>query len=320
MSVELTREDFALLDVFHQVSVESIWYLLEFCPVMSFGPGETLIEKGKSNQTMFLVLSGRLSIHLDKESDEPVDFLERGQTVGEVSVIDDSPATAFVRACEASRVLAIGEECFWDLVSASHEFAANILLLLARRLRANTSTIRESIVERRKLQQEATVDILTGLHNRRWLDANVDRLVQRHQRGSIPLSLVMLDIDHFKKFNDTFGHAAGDLVLSGVARMVMDKLRPSDLAARYGGEEFVILLPNTNADGALVACERIRFAVTALLVVGAQERPLPPVTISLGMATLRSGESGTELQERADQALYKAKENGRNRTETSGEP
>jgi diguanylate cyclase (GGDEF)-like protein len=319
VSVEerLDPKELETLHILRRASIESIWGLFEHCPIYLLNEGEILLSKGQSNQTMFMILSGRLRVHLDNTDSEPLAYLESGQTVGEISVIDDSPATAYVAAACRTRLLAVNEETFWRAVAASHEFATNLLLLLAQRMRNSNTTIAEGARVRRQLEIDSTVDALTGLYNRRWLEENAPRLVARFHRSSEGLSVIMLDVDHFKSFNDKYGHAAGDQVLSTVGRVLKSKLRPTDLAARYGGEEFIILLPGTPLSGATVAAERLRKAVAESEIRTSDGRILPTVTISLGVTELAHEEPTAEIVARADGALYTAKHKGRNRVESA---
>lgn len=313
---ELTREDLATLHVLRNVCLDSVWGLLACCHVRELQRGDTLLEAGQANDTMYMVLSGRLSVHLDHPGSDAVAHLDSGQTVGELSVIDGSKATAFVLAAEPARLLAVDEETFWRLVAASHEFATNLLVLLAQRMRANNATLSSAEKIRRQLERDATVDGLTGLYNRRWLDERLPRLVGRFQRSEEPLALLMVDIDHFKRFNDEFGHLAGDQVLRSVAQTIQKDLRPTDLAARYGGEEMAVLLPDTTLEGARCAAERLRQKVSSTSVSGPDGTTLPTVTISIGMASLQRDDTTQTLVDRADSALYRAKGKGRNRVET----
>jgi diguanylate cyclase (GGDEF)-like protein len=164
----------------------------------------------------------------------------------------------------------------------------------------------------RKLQHLSHHDSLTGLLNRRAFEYLLGRECQRLQRFGEHFSLLILDIDHFKRINDRLGHAAGDAVLTAVAQTLQNHAREVDRVARFGGEEFCVLLPRTTDEGALQAAERFRTAINNTVVAWSDESI--SVTISTGLATaLQSGESLEELLRRADLALYQAKTEGRNR-------
>lgn len=314
----LIVDELRKLEVLQRVELESVLGLLEACPLRRLEAGEVLLEAGQTNHTLYMVLAGKLSVHLDSPQSEPVAFLAPGQTVGEMSVLDDSPASAFVRAAEVTRLVAVDEQTFWRLVSASHEFAVNLLFLLASRMRDSNATLAEHSRLRRQFEREATVDGLTGLRNRRWFDGTLTRLFERNRRDGTPLSLLVIDVDHFKRFNDTYGHAAGDDVLKAVGKTLASSLRPTDMPARYGGEEFVVLLPNTRIDGALVAAERVRMAMARAELQASDGRELPRITISVGAVELAGHDGAASLFHDADQALYRAKQNGRNRVERAG--
>jgi len=166
------------------------------------------------------------------------------------------------------------------------------------------------------LTRLATTDGLTGIANRRHFD---DSLVREHARLSRiegELSLVMCDLDHFKPFNDTYGHILGDDCLRAVAQAIEASMsRPADLTARYGGEEFVCLLPDTDALGALAVAERVRTAIQALAIPHCQSPVADVVTTSIGVATVRCrpGRSVLGVLASADEQLYRAKSEGRNR-------
>lgn len=167
------------------------------------------------------------------------------------------------------------------------------------------------------LYREATAaalrDPLTGIGNRAALEENLEREVALARRNKASMSLIAIDLDHFKQVNDRHGHSVGDCVLRTVVRRMVDVLRSTDLAYRYGGEEFVVLLNGTPLLGAQLVAERIRQAVAA--VPCRCDGIEIPMTISLGVASLAE-ESSAELFDRADHALYRAKAEGRNRIET----
>ena len=160
------------------------------------------------------------------------------------------------------------------------------------------------------LRQLASTDSLTGIANRREFDAALQAEMSRTERYRQPFSVLLLDIDHFKQVNDTFGHQTGDVVLRGLARLVAGRIRAQDMFARWGGEEFVILVPNCNAVEARMFAEKLRLAVEQHDFPGVGQ-----VTCSIGLAEYHPGESINNFIERVDECLYRAKDNGRNRVE-----
>lgn len=165
--------------------------------------------------------------------------------------------------------------------------------------------------------QHATLDALTGLNNRRQFESRLNQEVSSAERQGKPLSAMMIDIDFFKKVNDTYGHIAGDCVLKTVAGVIKKCLRESDIPSRYGGEEFAILLPFTKIDEAFAVAERLRQAVKATTVEIPNERDgsilSVNVTISIGVYEYCTGDTAQELYQKADKGLYEAKESGRNK-------
>jgi len=181
-------------------------------------------------------------------------------------------------------------------------------------------TLRRDLVNTRK---EAMTDALTGIGNRKYFDSKLREAATGSMETGEAMSLLMVDIDHFKGFNDHFGHQAGDQVLTMVARTLVDSVKGQDTVARYGGEEFGIVLPRTELEGAATLATQICTA----LAVRPTRRKSPteefgPVTVSIGLAVYRLGEPLTVLIDRADAALYRAKSEGRNRavSEASLEP
>jgi two-component system, cell cycle response regulator len=178
----------------------------------------------------------------------------------------------------------------------------------------------ENAVNRARLVRSGFTDVLTGWHNRRYLHTRLHEEVARSQRDATPLTCLMIDVDHFKRINDRYGHLAGDEVLRQVALCLNGEVRGSDVSARYGGEEFVILLPATNLDAGRILAERIRRAVAQeSFEIDDVGEPLS-VTVSIGVAEHRPGATnekdlkvaGDRLIARADLALYEAKAGGRN--------
>jgi len=200
------------------------------------------------------------------------------------------------------------------------EQATETLVMVSFRASRQIDSAREAIdnlqAKTRVLEEASQRDKLTGLYNRARLDAYLAEEFATAMRSGKPLSLIMADVDHFKRVNDTLGHQAGDQVLVAVAQALGGRLRPRDLAARYGGEEFVLVLPETDATGVKVVAERIRQKIEAARPPVEGSTPLS-VTVSCGCATLPPNRFSTsaELLAAADRALYAAKRGGRNRVE-----
>jgi len=263
----------------------------------------------------------------------PFSAMIAGLGVGELKGLD---ASAIFFAPEArpaaqdllriARSQAHGEAGVMPLVTAGgeqREFAwyhsrlpapgpqGELLLLVGRDM-----TERERLF--REVQRLSTTDPLTGLSNRRHFDAAAKLEIIRARRYGRPLSAVMVDLDHFKRVNDTFGHAAGDRVLVGVAGLCLRLARTTDLKARLGGEELCLLLPETPAESSRVLAERLRADIGALTFDEAGRSF--GVTASMGIAGYVPGDEVESLIARADRALYEAKESGRNRVVLAGPP
>ena len=182
-----------------------------------------------------------------------------------------------------------------------------------------SSQVREVLVLARTLerlfrgvQDRAMRDGLTRVYNRAYLAELLPRQLRLARRSGAPLAALMVDVDHFKRVNDTRGHAAGDHVLMAVARCIEQQLRGSDVVVRYGGEEFTVILPNTPVAGAFVTAERLRAAIAAMTDRDGLPEGLR-ITASIGLAALGKADDGAQLLPRADAALYQAKRGGRNR-------
>lgn len=207
-------------------------------------------------------------------------------------------------------VYAVWQRSAWLVGSATGLLCLGIVwltLLLRREL-----SLRQ--LAENELKQRASTDALTGLANRRKLDEVMNVEWNRAMRAGKPLSLLVIDVDSFKAFNDRHGHHGGDEALRNVASTIAENIRrPADFVARYGGEEFVVVLPETDLDGARAVAEQVRAAVQALPLFSTDTEPL---TVSIGIATGRAQANVDDLFKAADLALYAAKKNGRNRVES----
>lgn len=299
-------------ELFRDVSITSLRFFLDRCAGQDFVAGQVILSPDIHNERMYLVLEGTVGVHLNDPANAPIAELGAGECIGEMSVFDGKHPSAWVVAKTDCRTLVIERDTLWAMINFSHGVARNLLYLLSRRIRSGNMSMMMVQKERDQQQEVANQDGLTGLQNRRWLDSLVIRLRGRGLEEFAPLSVIMLDVDHFKTFNDQFGHAAGDAVLKTVAHCLRNSVRPQDLVARYGGEEFMVLLPNTPRYAALQVAERLRSRVE-VSETREGDTPLPRVTISLGISQWHPGVSIEQLVLNADNALYEAKKTGRNR-------
>lgn len=217
----------------------------------------------------------------------------------------------------SSRIAAANSEGELQAVVKMASESTNAMLVhstqLEEMLRKSTEMMEEMKRDLEHVRREAMTDGLTGLANRKSFDNEIDQIMQESASQNKGFTLLMLDIDHFKSFNDNFGHQVGDQVLRLVARTLKESLKGKDLAARYGGEEFSIILPETDLTGAVIVGNALRKAIATKDVINRSTgKILGRITMSVGVAEYAGEKTPEELIERADAALYTAKHNGRN--------
>ena len=304
------------LQLFKGVQPEDIHEWLQQCDRRDLDAGEILLSPDVRNENVYVVLSGSLNVHVGSEASPALTTMEPGDCVGEMSIIEDSDPSAYVIGAEATHLLIIHQSVLWGMVDASHEFAKNLLVVLSKRVRSHNRVIAENYGELRKFERHATTDALTNLANRHAMESAFPKLIENCLNKAQPVSLMMIDVDNFKQFNDMLGHVAGDRALSVVARVLKQQFRQRDLLARYGGDEFAVLLPDVNLEEALAIGERVRRAITGETDDGEDSLIRIPVCISMGVAELNPDGTLDSLLRDADAALYRAKRAGRDKVST----
>ncbi len=292
------------LRLFNNVATGSISTLLTAFSACDLDAGDVLLSPFNRNQYLYLLLKGQLKVYLGSLDGHAVSTLKAGDCVGEISFTDNGHPSAYVVATEPCFVLCLHRESLFSLLQQSPELMQNLLELLCDRVRKGNRIILDS-------EQTANIDALTGAYNRRWLEHIFERESTRSAFNEKPLCMLMLDVDHFKAYNDQHGHLAGDYALCLVAHTLSNQLRPKDSLTRYGGEEFVILLPEISAEEARNIGERLRVALGEVKSFHAPIGVLPGVTVSIGLAQMQPQDSLQGLIARADSALYQAKQQGR---------
>jgi len=309
-----------------------VWYQYAtgYNPQLNKSINETLAQKGTLSNADIdhiygtLLSSSRVSDRIDtvgsrvlqeiKQVMDTIDAAAGSATSYSESLADASEKLQGANDGAALRVI------IERLVAGAKEVEAN-----NKKLEANLSASREEIHELQQnleaARNESLTDPLTTLANRKFFDVELGKAIVEAKRTGEPLSLLISDIDHFKVFNDKFGHVIGDQVLRLVALAVKQNVKGQDIAARYGGEEFAVALPKTALQQAATVADHIRHAVmTKELMKRSSGERLGRVTISIGVALLRSQDTAQSFIERADNCLYAAKRSGRNRVICEPDP
>ncbi|WP_296946968.1 GGDEF domain-containing protein [uncultured Massilia sp.] len=300
------------LDLFRGAATPAVAAELANCTIVRVAKGDQVQEGLRAR--LYIVLAGALGVEASwSVGDDRLEHILPGESVGEQSVLDEAANLAAMVALEDTELLVIEPDLVWQLIERHHGVARNMLRLLSFRIRAANALLRR----RQKLgefyRQLSFNDGLTGLYNRAWLNDMLPRLVARARQDGAALSLVMIDLDHFKRFNDTHGHLAGDGALCAAAGALRAGLRPTDYAVRYGGEEMAAILPDTSRELAMAVAQRLCLRLRETVVFDDMRLPLPHITGSFGVATLAPGQDERALVTAADAALYRAKEAGRDR-------
>ncbi|HON22645.1 MAG TPA: GGDEF domain-containing protein [Syntrophales bacterium] len=298
--------------LFRSVNIDSIRGIFDFCKVRRLAAGEILFRPGQINWTVYFLLQGTLGIHLNNPDGQPLTILGPGESVGELSVIDRQPTTAYVVAREACLLMIMDEDILWSLVQSSHAVACNLLFTLARRLRHADSVVSGNVCLDKEEYHYGNFDALTGLPNRGWFTELLRRQCARSDRAGKPLSCLLIDIDGFKAFNESYGRQSGNRILYAMAATLNHHLRPTEIIARYGLDQFSILLPDTDietARGVAVRLFRVISRSTPIMVEGkAVQHP----SVSIGVTPLKPGQDADSFLAELEEVITRIKKEGGN--------
>lgn len=311
------------VEIFRDLNRDELKSVSEILSRTSFERGETVFTEGEPGLDLYIVESGLMeaTVITDDGGDFAVARFRPGDFFGEMSIFEDAPRSATCRTREPSTVLSLSKSEFFTLVDRSPGTAIKIMDAMLRgitaRLQTTSSLVAQMVQWGENARRRVSMDAATGFFNRGFLDSALPGLYSRTVSLGRPLSLIMLDLDHFREINEAHGHSAGDAVIEAVTPLLSEVYsRDEAVLARYGGDEFAFVLPNTTSDEALELAERARRLVAEHSIQLPKGKRLA-VTISQGIAVYPDHASSLEeLGRRADEALYAAKEGGRNRSAT----
>ncbi len=311
--------DIGGLYLFENITDPAVPAMLAQCAVVRFQNGQQIPVLHDGQACVYIVLRGALGNTVIDDApgnharQTRTEKILPGESIGELSVLDDAVHTHTLTALEETDLLIIESHTLWQLIDEAEGVARNLLRQLSFRLRAANAQLRRREKVGEFYRQLSMVDGLTGLHNRAWFNDRLSVLIDEAYATQRALSLIMIDLDHFKNFNDSHGHLVGDQALRTAAGVLSAALRPSDFAVRYGGEELLVILPDSNQTTARMVAQRLCERMREAIVFDDMRAPLPHMTASFGVATLAPHQDANALIAVADAALYRAKEAGRNR-------
>lgn len=299
--------------LFHGVPEKLLAQNLSQSSLCSLKPGEVLLDYGQANNQIYVILSGRVNIQARKTDTEPVAMLGEGECVGEMAVLGDEYASAYVVAATDCELLAINYDALWRLIDSSHAAARNMLSVLSKRVRLTDQAQTENIEHESGFSGVSVTDELTGLYNQEWVQKKFDRLLQRSFFAKTPSCLLLLEMDGYWQYCDENGQLGGEQALRDVAYNILFCLRPDDHAGRYIGEQFAIYLPGTSVSDACIAAERLKAAINNSTIVLPSGDALPAISVSMGISqAYPTSDTLDNLFSRAEEALQRAKSSGGN--------
>jgi diguanylate cyclase (GGDEF)-like protein len=281
---------------------------------------EILFREGENGNELFIVKSGKMasSIRLSNGEFRELAEFSCGNFFGEMSIFENALRSATCICKDDAELLSLNKRDFFEMIERHSAISVKIMYrmlnITTQRLRDTSEFLSDMVHWGEAARKRAITDELTGAYNRRFLDDAMDNYFESARTNGRGLSLIMVDLDHFREINEYFGHKGGDSVILEVVKIFNKHLRDKDILARYGGDEFTVLMPEIDALGAMEIAEKIRADVEMLDLFPNSDVPIKKISTSQGIASFPEHANDIKvLKQKADQALYRAKEEGRNR-------
>jgi diguanylate cyclase (GGDEF)-like protein len=306
--------------IFSLLTEEEIALLSEHLSTVTLREGETLFHEGDEGHDLYILVRGlaAVSIRLPDGGSRVIARFQAGDFFGDMSIFDNAPRSATCTALEASELSSLSREAFSDVIEQHPGIALKLMYrmlnITTQRLRGTSEFVSEMVLWGEGARKRAVTDELTGVYNRRFLEDSLGTYVAEAREKGEPLSFVMSDLDHFREINESYGHAKGDEMIKAAAGVFRAVLGEGAVVARYGGDEFVIVFPRTDSARATDLMEAARTGVEKLETLKGLKGTITTVTSSMGVASFPEHAADLAgLRAAADEALYRAKEEGRNR-------
>ncbi|MCK4923584.1 MAG: GGDEF domain-containing protein [Spirochaetes bacterium] len=308
------------VELFSLLGDGEIESIIEFLRTIDVDEAGTLFRQGDEGHELYIVRSGKIRVAITLHDGREKDITEflPGDFFGEMSIFENAPRSATCYASEPSILYALMDRDFYRLMEDSPSLAIKIMYRMSnittRRLHSTGEFLSDMVVWGKRARKRAITDELTGVYNRHFLDDALENQIRRAREGGSPLSVVMVDLDHFRSINDAYGHEVGDEILLSAVEVFKRHLRERDILARYGGDEFTILLPQTGIEKAASLAKMVCDEMEQIETLQHRGGTLTRVTTSQGIAVFPTHANDLPaLMKKADEALYRAKELGRNR-------
>lgn len=315
------------ITILSSLSSEQIQTLHSHMEEEHFPEGQALFNEGDKGEIMYIVLTGAVSILVNTPDGKKIEIAEitAGNFLGEMSIFDSSARSATcVPKCDTT-VLSLKSDDFYKFLKDKPEAGISImhsmLKTITKRLQDTGAFLSDMVTWGEQARVRAITDDFTGLYNRRFLDEAIEERLIESKSASQPLSLVMIDLDHFGTLNNLYGQETGDKILLKVIEIYREIFRKEDILARYGGDEFIFLLPNTEGEKSLGLCMELNRKLRQIDLLKSYDGELKKITASIGISCFPDHTDSTDgLKELADMALYEAKKAGRDTTKLWSNP
>ena len=311
--------------IFSLLSSDEAARVAGYLDPVQLASGDVLFREGDPGDNLYIIRSGRIriGIRLPDGSEHRIAELASGDFLGEMSIFDHAPRSATCRALEAASLLALTRDEFEVIVAEHPQIALKLMYRMlnvaTQRLRDTGEIASDMVLWGEGAQKRAVTDELTGAYNRRFLEDSLDGYVAEAAEKGQPLSLAMVDLDHFRQINELHGLEQADGIIKAVVGLFRTLLGPSAVVARYGGDEFVLILPGLDTDAAAAALARVCAGIAGFDALTAADGSVTRVTASMGVASYPAdARDVATLRTTADAALYRAKDGGRNRVVPAG--